>query len=111
MRSLEHDMGELRKAKIKKALDAAPEDSDEAKTGTKDNREGFVKLIEDCRQGKIQLIGSQLMVKMLGLLKCQGYERASLAVQKENYAVKMYEGLGFRTTKETDEEFIMAIEL
>lgn len=27
-------------------------------------------------------IGSQLMVKMLKLLKCQGYERASLAVQK-----------------------------
>ena len=51
-----------------------------------------------------QGIGSQLMVKMLGLLKWQGYERASLAVQKANYAVKMYESLGFMTIKETEEE-------
>lgn len=58
-----------------------------------------------------QGIGSQLMVKMLGLLKWQGYERASLAVQKANYAVKMYESLGFKTIKETDEEYIMVIDL
>lgn len=31
------------------------------------------------------------MVKMLELLKKQGCERTSLAVQKANYAVKMYE--------------------
>lgn len=30
--------------------------SDEAVTGTKANRKGFMSLIEDCRQGKIQLI-------------------------------------------------------
>ena len=29
------------------------------------------------------------------LLKQQGYRKASLAVQKANYAVKMYEDLGF----------------
>lgn len=38
-----------------------------------------------------QGIGSQLMVKMLELLKKQGCERTSLAIQKANYAVKMYE--------------------
>lgn len=59
------------------------------------------------RQG----IGSQLMVKMLELLKWQGYERASLAVQKANYAVKMYTDLGFKTVKETDEEYVMVCEL
>ena len=59
------------------------------------------------RQG----IGSQLMVKMLELLKWQGCERASLAVQKANYAVKMYTDLGFKTVKETDEEYVMVCEL
>lgn len=52
-------------------------------------------------------IGTQLMARMLGLLKKQGYQKASLAVQKENYAVKMYEKVGFRTVSENDEEYIM----
>ena len=59
------------------------------------------------RQG----IGSQLMVKMLELLKWKGYEKASLAVQKANYAVKMYENVGFKTVDENDEEYIMVCEL
>ena len=58
-----------------------------------------------------QGIGSQLMVKMLELLKWQGYEKASLAVQKANYAVKMYENVGFKIVNENDEEFIMVCEL
>lgn len=58
-----------------------------------------------------QGIGSQLMVKMLELLKWHGYERASLAVQKANYAVKMYENVGFKTVEENDEEYIMVCEL
>ena len=45
------------------------------------------------------------------LLKWQGYERASLAVQKANYAVKMYTDLGFKMVKETDEEYVMVCEL
>ena len=58
-----------------------------------------------------QGIGSQLMVKMLELLKWQGYERASLAVQKANYAVKMYKDVGFKTVDENTEEYIMVCEL
>lgn len=58
-----------------------------------------------------QGIGSQLMVKMLQLLKQQGYERASLAVQKANYAVKMYQDVGFKTIDENAEEYIMVCEL
>lgn len=53
----------------------------------------------------------QDMVKMLELLKWQGYERASLAVQKENYAVKMYKNVGFKTVDENAEEYIMVCEL
>ncbi len=58
-----------------------------------------------------QGIGTQLMVKMLELLKENGYKRASLAVQKANYAVKMYEKVGFKTVDENEEEYIMVCEL
>ena len=39
------------------------------------------------------------------------YERASLAVQKANYAVKMYKDVGFRTVDENAEEYIMVCNL
>ena len=55
-------------------------------------------------------IGTKLMKEMLELLKSQGYERASLAVQKANYAVKMYKNVGFRIIDENDEEYIMVCE-
>lgn len=58
-----------------------------------------------------QGIGTTLMEKMLRLLKQQGYRKASLAVQKENYAVRMYEKVGFRTIDEMEEEFIMVCDL
>ncbi len=57
-----------------------------------------------------QGIGTRLMAEMLELLKRQGYERASLAVQKANYAVKMYRDVGFRTVDENEEEYIMVWE-
>ncbi len=52
-------------------------------------------------------IGTALMREMLALLKCKGYARASLAVQKANYAVNMYRNLGFAAIDENDEEYIM----
>ena len=48
---------------------------------------------------------------MLELLRQQGFEKASLAVQKANYAVKMYEKVGFKIVNENDEEYIMVCEL
>ncbi len=57
-----------------------------------------------------QGIGTQLMLKMLALLKEKGYRRASLAVQKANYAVHMYEKVGFKTVDENEEEYIMVCE-
>ena len=56
-------------------------------------------------------IGTQLMIKMLEILREQGYKKVSLAVQKANYAVRMYEKVGFRTVDENDEEYIMVCEL
>ena len=58
-----------------------------------------------------QGIGTKLMKEMLYLLKEKGYKRASLAVQKANYAVKMYENVGFKVVDENDEEYIMVCEL
>lgn len=52
-------------------------------------------------------IGTALMKAMLNELKIAGYKQASLAVQKENYAVKMYKNVGFIIVDENDEEYIM----
>lgn len=56
-------------------------------------------------------IGTRLMKEILELLRSQGYKKASLAVQKANYAVRMYEKVGFKTVDENDEEYIMVCEL
>lgn len=52
-------------------------------------------------------IGTAMMRSMLSLLKNSGYGRASLAVQKSNYAVKMYQNVGFEIVEENSEEYIM----
>lgn len=52
-------------------------------------------------------IGTALMLGMLDLLRNYGYKKVSLAVQKANYAVKMYESVGFRAVGENEEEYIM----
>jgi len=56
-------------------------------------------------------IGTALMKEMLDLLKSQGYKRASLSVQKANYAAKMYLDIGFQIVDENDEEYIMMFKL
>ena len=56
-------------------------------------------------------IGTLMMRQMLELLRKQGYERVSLAVQKANYAVQMYENVGFKIVDENDEEYVMVCEL
>lgn len=52
-----------------------------------------------------------MMNEILVLLKEKGYKQASLAVQKTNYAVRMYEKVGFKTVSENEEEYIMVCEL
>ncbi len=56
-------------------------------------------------------IGTRLMETMLCELKNKGYSRTSLAVQKANYAVRMYKKVGFEIIDENDEEYIMVCEL
>lgn len=52
-------------------------------------------------------IGTEMMEKMLAILKACGYQQASLAVQKANYAVKMYHKVGFEIVDENEQEYIM----
>lgn len=56
-------------------------------------------------------IGTALMKRMINVLKNRGYRQASLAVQKANYAVRMYKNVGFEIIDENEEEFIMVIRL
>lgn len=56
-------------------------------------------------------IGTALMKEMLRILKDRGYKQASLAVQKANYAVKMYKRMGFEIVDENEEEYIMLCRL
>lgn len=52
-------------------------------------------------------IGTELMKRMLEELKRSGCKKASLSVQKNNYAAKMYQKLGFEIAEEKGEEYIM----
>ncbi|NMD38370.1 MAG: GNAT family N-acetyltransferase [Christensenellaceae bacterium] len=52
-------------------------------------------------------IGESLMQAMLKLLKSKGYKRASLSVQKENYAAKLYFKLGFEVYEDRENDYIL----
>lgn len=52
-------------------------------------------------------MGTEMMKTMIEYLKKTGYSKTSLAVQKDNYALKMYLNVGFQIVDENEEEFIM----
>lgn len=56
-------------------------------------------------------IGTALMRKMLEHLQLEGYSQTSLAVQKDNDAVKMYQRVGFEISDENEQEYIMICKL
>lgn len=60
-----------------------------------------------CKEYRRLGIGTDMMRKMCSIMKENGYEKISLAVQKANYAVKMYKSIGFEITNENEEEYIM----
>lgn len=53
-------------------------------------------------------IGTDMMKEILAMLKAHGYKQVSLSVQKANYAVRLYQKVGFEIVKENEEEYIMA---
>ena len=56
-------------------------------------------------------IGTALMRDMLEFLKNKGYKQTSLSVQKENYAARMYQKVGFEVIGENKGEYIMVCRL
>lgn len=54
-----------------------------------------------------QGVGTALMQKLLEKVRAAGYPAMSLAVQKENRAVKFYRALGFETVGENETEWLM----
>ena len=56
-------------------------------------------------------IGTVLMRDMLEFLKNKGYKQTSLSVQKANYAVRMYQKVGFEVIGENEGEYIMVCRL
>jgi RimJ/RimL family protein N-acetyltransferase len=63
------------------------------------------------REYRNQGIETKLMVEMIDYLKNKGYKQCSLAVQKANYAVRMYQNIGFEIVKEKEEEYLMVLKL
>jgi ribosomal protein S18 acetylase RimI-like enzyme len=58
-----------------------------------------------------QGIGTQLLQRMLDLLREKGYRQVSLSVQKANYALRMYQKAGFEQTVDRGEEVLMLCRL
>ena len=67
-----------------------------------------ISLYKDYRN---QGIGTELLRRMILLLRQSGYKRVSLSVQKANYAARMYLNAGFKVVNENPEEYIMALDL
>ena len=58
-----------------------------------------------------QGIGTQLLQRMLDLLREKGYRQVSLSVQKANYALRMYQKAGFGPIADRGEEVLMVCRL
>lgn len=67
-----------------------------------------ISLLKDCRGLGI---GTALLEEMLSKLKGRGYMQTSLAVQKANYAVGMYQKAGLVIVGESGEEYKMICHL
>ncbi|MGG5317473.1 N-acetyltransferase family protein [Enterococcus sp. AZ072] len=79
------------------------------------NIEGFGSIDDQTPEFSISLlpeyrgqgIGTALMKQMLAYLKQAEYSKTSLAVQKDNYALQMYQNVGFTIVDENEQEYIM----
>ncbi|MDR1332409.1 MAG: GNAT family N-acetyltransferase, partial [Tannerella sp.] len=53
-------------------------------------------------------IGRELMHRLIDSA-FKGYKQISLSVDKRNYAVKMYKGLGFEIVRENEQDYVMVL--
>lgn len=67
-----------------------------------------ISLLKDFRK---QGIGTELMKRILVILKERGYRQVSLSVQKMNQAVRLYKRVGFELYHENEEDYIMICKL
>ena len=67
-----------------------------------------ISLYKDYRN---QGIGTELLQRMLDLLREKGYRQVSLSVQKANYALRMYQNAGFEVIAYRGEEVLMVYRL
>jgi len=58
-----------------------------------------------------QGIGASMMKEILTLLKRKGYAKVSLSVEKKNYAIKLYQRLGFQVFDTNEEDYVMVLYL
>ena len=63
-----------------------------------------ISLYKECRN---QGISTELLRRMLEVLRNDGYERVTLSVQKANYAFGMYRKAGFDVVDDKGDEVIM----
>lgn len=56
-------------------------------------------------------LGTLLMQQMIAYLKEKDYRQASLSVDKNNYAKRMYKKLGFNIVKENEHDYLMVLDL
>jgi tRNA (cmo5U34)-methyltransferase len=56
-------------------------------------------------------IGGRLLERLFEVLTWNSFYRVSLAVIKENPALRLYERLGFKTVRETEDDYIMVKEI
>ncbi len=78
--------------------------------GNVDNKtpEFAISLFKEYRN---QGIGIMMMNKMINYLQKRGYKQASLSVNKENSAVKLYKKVGFEIVEENEEDYLMVLKL
>ena len=67
-----------------------------------------ISLYKDYRN---QGIGTELLQRMLDLLRDKGYRQVSLSVQKANYALRMYRKAGFEVIADRGDEVLMVCRL
>lgn len=58
-----------------------------------------------------QGVGGRLLRAMLDALRDRGYRRASLSVNRDNFARGMYAKVGFQTVREDEDSLVMAVDL
>jgi len=58
-----------------------------------------------------QGLGTRLMSAMIEHLQKNGYKQTSLNVKKENYAVRLYQKMGFEIIREDEDDYLMLFKL